>query len=191
MKIGFLSAKRAEQQFQEDFKKIIQVLESRGNTVVHHMNVPLEEILPLSYAQRQELFMKFYEQLADCDLVFVETSIQSTQVGFGLAYLRMKGKPTVILSHGEVANQFFPKGEVYSNLENMMAYQYDTASLSQVLDDALTYMEPHVEKRFTIIFPSHLLAKVEEKSHKLAMPKSVYIRQLIEKDLTAEKPTDK
>lgn len=183
MKIGFLAAKRSEKENAELFRKIINHLEAKGNEVIHHMDVSLDSILPLSYAQRQDLFMKFYEQLAECDLVFVETSMQSTQVGFGIAYLRMKGRPVVILSQGETAFPFFPKGEVYSNLENMMAYQYDSPNITEVLDEALEYMAPHLDKRFTIIFPSHLLAKVEEKSQKLAVPKSVYIRQLIEKDL--------
>lgn len=184
MKIGFLSAKRAEGQYKEEFEKIVSYFESLGHQVVHHMDVSLEKVLPLSYADRQDLFMKFYEQLAECDLVFVETSIQSTQVGFGLAYLRLKGRPTVILSQGDITNQFFPKGDVYSNWDNMMAYQYNKANIKEVVDDALSYMQPHIEKRFTIIFPAHLLAKVEGKAQKLAMPKSVYIRQLIEKDLT-------
>lgn len=183
MKIGFLAAKRGEKEFKDLFETIINHLTSKGHEVVHSMDTPLESIVPMNYAQRQEWFFNFYHKLEECDLVFAETSLQSTQVGFGLAQLRMKGHPVISLSQGEVTNQFFPKGEVYSNIENMMACHYDKNTIKQVLDEALAYMEPHLDKRFTIIFPANLLAKVEERSHDLHVPKSVYIRQLIEKDI--------
>lgn len=183
MKIGFLTSKRAERQFPQEYRMIVEYLQEKGHEVTHHMDVPLEKILPLSYAERQELFMKFYQNLAECDLVFADTSIQSTQVGFGLAYLRLKGLPVVILSQGEVANQFFPRGEVYSNLESMMAYQYNKSNIKEKLTDALDFMSQHVDKRFTIIFPPHLLNKIEAVARKKKLPKSVFIRQLIEEDL--------
>ncbi|HEX7042580.1 MAG TPA: hypothetical protein VF189_05000 [Patescibacteria group bacterium] len=183
MKIGFLASKRGEKQFRSEFLAIIDYLSKKGHSLIHHMEIPVEDILPLSYAKRQELFMEFYKELEECDLIIVETSLQSTQVGFGLAYLRMKGKPVVVLSQGEATFPFFPKGEVYSNLDNMMAYSYKKENFKKILDEALSYMKPHLEKRFTIIFPSHLLAKVEEHSKKRKLPKSVYIRQLIEEDL--------
>lgn len=182
MKIGLLTSKRAEQQFSELFEAIIVHLEKKGHEVVHHMQTPLEVILPLSYPQRQELFMKFYEKLEECDIIFAETSLQSTQVGFGLAHLRMKGRPVVILSQGDIANMHFPKGEVYSSIENTMAFQYSKTNISEVLDEALAMMEPHLDKRFTIIFPAHLMAQVEEEAQRRHLPKAVYIRQLIEED---------
>lgn len=183
MKIGFLTAKRAEKEFHEECTAIVEYLQSKGHEVVHMMDMPLESILPLEYAKRQELFMEFYEKLAECDLIVAETSMQSTQVGFGIAYLRMKGKPLIILSQGDAVFPYFPKGEVYSNMDNMMTYKYDKTHLKSVIDEALAYMEPHIDKRFSLIFPSYLLSQVEEKVQKLHMPKSVYIRQLIEKDL--------
>lgn len=186
MKIGFLTAKRAETQFPEEFKLIVQHLEQNGHEVIHHLDIPLESILPLSYAARQELFMDFYHRLTECDLVFADTSIQSTQVGFGLAYLRTKGLPVVILSQGELTNQFFPKGEIYSNIEHMMAYHYTKSTIKSILDEALDFMSEQMDKRFTMIFPANLMAKLEEFSQKKKLPKAVYIRQLIEKSLSED-----
>jgi predicted DNA binding CopG/RHH family protein len=70
-----------------------------------------------------------------------------------------------------------------------MIVAYDMSDLHEVVSDALSYMEQRIDKRFTVIFPSSLLAKIEEQVKKKKLPKSVYIRQLIEKDLqeTSEK----
>lgn len=183
MKIGFLTSYRAQDSKDKEYGKILAFLEKKGHEVVHHLDTNLSQLLPLGYAEREAIFMDFYKRLEECELVFVDCPVQSTQLGFGIAYLRSKGKPVVILTPKGTPLEFFPQGDIYSEIENMAVYQYDEKSIDEVLEEALEYMEPRIDKRFTIIFPSFLLAKIEEKAQKLHLPKAVYIRQLIEKDI--------
>ncbi len=184
MKIGFLTSHRGQKQFEKEHRKIIEVLEKKGHEVLHSMDMSIEKLLSISYMEREKVFIQFYESLEECELIFAECSLQSTQVGFGLAHLRAKGKPIVLLSLKGADPTLTPtKEEVYSNVQNMMVYEYTYETIRTVIDNAFTYMEPHLDKRFTIIFPAHLLAKVEEITKRKKIPKSVYIRQLIEKTL--------
>jgi len=183
MKIGLLSSHRGQKQFEKEHAGIVSYLEKKGHQVVHSMDMTIEKLIPLSYPEREAIFMEFYTKLEDCDIVIAECSIQSTQVGFGLAHIRSKGKPIVILSIKGVGGEFATPGETYSNVDNMFVSEYDLGTLSKVLDDALEYMQPHIDKRFTMIFPAYLLAKVEEVAHKKKLPKAVFIRQLIEQEL--------
>ncbi len=183
MKIGLLTSHRGQKQYEKEHALIVSHLQKRGHVVLHSFDTTIEKLIPLSYPEREAIFMKFYQDLEDCDLVIAECSVQSTQVGFGLSHLRSKGKPVIILSIKGSAGEFMAKGEAYSNVENMMVCEYTAETLTEVLDDALDFMEPRLDKRFTIIFPSGLLAKLEEKARKQKLPKAVYIRQLIEKDL--------
>lgn len=186
MKIGFLTSHRGQKQYEKDYRAIIAYFEKKGNEVIHSMDTTLEQLLAVNYAQREAILMKFYQKLEDCDVIFAECSVQSTQLGFGISYVRAKGKPVVMLYRKENAPDFYLQGEIYSSIENVLAYEYDSSELSRVLDEALAYVSEHLDKRFTIIFPSQLLLKVEEVSRKKKLPKSVYIRQLIEKDLATQ-----
>lgn len=186
MKIGLLASYRGQKHYEKEHRGLISHLEKRGHQVVHSLETKLDHLLKLSYVQREAIFMKFYQQLEDCDLIIAECSVQSTQVGFGLSYLRLKGKPTLILSIRGVAPEFAAPGEVYSQVENLAVFEYTLESIGSILDEALLFMEPNIDKRFTMIFPAKLLAKVEEVAKKKKLPKAVYIRQLIENDLKEE-----
>jgi len=187
MKIGLLSSYRGQKQFEKEHRGLVAHLEKRGHQVMHSLDTRLDHLISLSYIEREKIFLAFYEKLEACDLIFVECSVQSTQVGFGLSHLRSKGKPMIIVSIEGVAPEFAAKGNIYSEVENMTIYEYTFATIARVVDDAIAFMEPRLDKRFTIIFPAHLLAKVENKAQKKKLPKAVYIRQLIEKDLKEDK----
>src|SRR5579872_6262257 len=149
MKIGLLTSHRGQKLFEKNHWEIITHLQKRGYEVFHSMETTLEKLQQLSYAQREEIFIKFYQLLETCDLIFVENSIQSTQLGWGLGYLRDKGKPIVVLALKDAPNDVHVQGEVFSNAENMMAYTYTPESIHSVLDEAIDYMHNKVEKRFT------------------------------------------
>jgi hypothetical protein len=183
MKVGLLTSYRAQKVYSKQYMAIINHLQKRGHQVVHSMETTVDQLLPLIYADREKIFNDFYKKLEECDVIFVECSMQSTQVGYGFAQLHAKGKPLVQMTLRGVFQSFSPKGEIYSNLENIMAVEYDESDVAEVIDDALSYMSGHLDKRFTIIFPAHLMSELEEVAHKHKVPKAVYIRQLIEKSL--------
>lgn len=186
MRIGLLTSHRAQKQYEKQYRAIIDYLQKKGYQVVHSMDTTLEQLLPLTYSEREKIFNDYYKKLEECDVVFAECSLQSTQVGYGFAYLHAKGKPIVELTFRGAPESFTPKGELYSNIDNIMAAEYDESDMAEVIDDALDYMSDHLDKRFTIIFPSYLLARLEEVSRKRKLPKAVYIRQLIEQSLQEE-----
>lgn len=186
MKIGLLASYRGQKQYDKEHRAIIDHLQKRGHTVIHNMDTHIEVLAAMSYADREAIFMEHYKRLEVCEIVVAECSLQSTQVGFGLSYLRMKGKPIVMISKKGAQQQLEPKGEIYSNIEHLYIAEYDDSDLAEVLDDAVDYMSEQLDKRFTMIFPSELMARLEELSVKKKLPKAVFIRQLIEKSLAED-----
>lgn len=184
MKVGFLSSHRGQQKYIKEHKAVVNFFEKKKIEVVHSLDTSIESLLSLGWLEREAIFMNFYHKLETCDIVFAECTMQSTQVGFGLSYLRAKGMPIVMMTIRN-ADEYSPKKDVYSNIENLMFLQYDMSDITTALEEAVEFMEQRIDKRFTVIFPSHLLAKIEEQVKKKKLPKSVYIRQLIEKDLAA------
>ncbi len=184
MNIGLLTSHRWKKQYETMYNEMVEYLTSKGHHVVTS-NQTLDELIPMSYVEREAVFTDFYHKLLDCDLILAECTLQSTQVGFGLAFLRSRGKPIIILSMKAV-NEMQTKGEVYSNEENLAVYEYAKDDMKSTVNEALSSMESHLDKRFTIIFPANLMNKLEDVSRKQKLPKAVYIRQLIEEDLKNE-----
>lgn len=190
MKIGFLTAYRGQKVYGEHYQAIVSYLNSMGHEVTSNLDIQLEEIVKIPYVEREKIFLNFYKKLLDCTIVFVECSMQSTQVGFGIAYLRSQGKPVVLLSlHGapieSIPHVTFSADDTESNMENFMIATYKKESLKDVLKQAMEYMETIIDKRFNMVVPAHLYTRLEELSKKKKVPKAVYIRQLIEKDILA------
>lgn len=181
MKIGLLVSFRWKKECAPIFEKMMKFFKDKGHKVVTS-DISVDQLHPLGYVEREKIFMRFYEKLEACDVVFAECSLQSTQVGFGLSYLRSKGKPIVILSHENMTGMSV-KGEVYSNVENLAVFEYNDNNFLQILAEALSILESRIDKRFTIIFPADLMAQLEDISLKKHLPKSVYIRNIIENAL--------
>src|SRR5690242_19194700 len=99
MKIGLLSSHRGQKQLEKQHKAIVDHLKKRGHEVVHSMDTSIDHLMNLTYIEREKIFVKYYKELEECDMVIAECTLQSTQVGFGVSYIRSKGKPTVILTH--------------------------------------------------------------------------------------------
>ena len=186
MKIGILASHRGQNQYKDQYNAVIQFLEKKGHTLVHSMDTSLDSLILLNYVERERKFYDFFQELEQCDVVIGECSIQSTYVGFGLAYLRQKGKPIIIISQKGSGGQYATKGEVYSEMENMMVTEYEPFNMLSIIDDAISFMQERLDKRFTMIFPANLMAKLESMSKKKRLPKAVYIRQLLEDRLATE-----
>lgn len=189
MKIGFLTSHRGQKQFESEYWQIISFLQKKGHDVVHSMETKIEDIAKLPYIERERIFHEFFQSLESCDLVLAECSIQSTQVGFGLAYLRDRGKPIIISSEKGSQGEFSPQGDVYSEVENMMVVEYEKHNMLTVIKDAIELMEGRLDKRFTMIFPAYLMAQLDEHSRKKRLPKAVYIRQVLERTIKEETAT--
>lgn len=189
MKIGFLTSHRGQEKYGKEYWEIIHFLEKKGHEVVHSMDVSLESLIKLTYPERERIFGNHFATLETCDMVLAECSIQSTQVGFGLAYLREKGKPLIIISEKGSQGNYSPLGDVYSEVESMIVAEYTKDTILSIISNALEFMSEKLDKRFTMIFPAYLMAKLETTARQKKLPKAVYIRQVIEESLKKDNNT--
>lgn len=184
MNIGLLTSVRGQKKLGKYYQAILSHLQADGHDVVHNLDLTEVQLAPMSYPEREELFLGFYKRLLDCEVIIAECSLQSLQVGYGLSFLRDHGRAIIALYLKGEESELGVIKDLFSAVENIAIYEYEPGNISSTVDEALEYMAPHLDKRFTIIFPSGLLAKVEEVARAKKLPKAVYIRQLIEKDLS-------
>ncbi len=187
MKVGIVASLRGRDQYGHHYETIINHLEKKGHTAIHSLHIKMEEILKLPSPERDIYFNKFYKKLLkEADVILVECSFSSMNVGYGTAFLVHNGKPVVAIyvegSHGAGF------GVDYLNNEDdrITVLSYKEDELANTLEYVLKLLETKVDRRFTMVFPSRLMAKLEEISIRKKLPKAVFIRQAIENALASE-----
>ncbi|OGG13229.1 hypothetical protein A3D77_00720 [Candidatus Gottesmanbacteria bacterium RIFCSPHIGHO2_02_FULL_39_11] len=164
-----------------NYTKIIEYLESKGHTVIADHIVQTEE-KEIQYEKKEER-LAFHEQLekwlSSCDFVVAETTYPSISVGFEISLALHRGKPVLLLH----ANPDPPTLIAHHKNENLVCERYTSDTLPQIIDEFIQYAQGNEDTRFTFFVTPRISSYLDEVSRKKKMPKSVYLRRLIEADM--------
>ncbi len=185
MKAYFTASVVGKKYHLADYERIVSLLSSRG------IEVAAEHILQASEAkiriESKEDRIKFQKKLegwiVSSDFVVVEASFPSISVGYEIALALHRAKPVLVLYKEEAPSL------ITDNEENHLVVQkYDTQNLPGILDDFVNYVRGGSDTRFTFFITSEIGAYLENVSKKAKVPKSVYLRNLITKDMNTRMP---
>lgn len=163
------------------YQKIIDILESRGIEVIH------EHILGTTEAQirlqSREERLKFHQELENwihsAHFMVAETSFPSISVGYEISLALDRGKPILILySEGDP-----PSLLAYHESERIVCEKYSLANLESIISDFLLYVRGAGDTRFTFFIGSKQAAYLDKAAKKERLPKSAYLRRLIDLDM--------
>lgn len=165
----------------EYYNKIIGILNSHGIDVISDHIINIEE--PQIHLQSKEQRLKFHEQLEKwingCDFMVVESSFPSISVGYEISLAIHRDKPILILyREGDP-----PSLLAYHHHEKLVVEKYSEATLADIIDDFINFARSGNDHRFTFFITPAISAYLEETSRKQKLPKSVYLRKLIEADM--------
>lgn len=184
MNIYFTASIVGKKHYLENYNKIIEYLTSKHHEVIsdHIINTTEDQIR----IEEKEERIKFQRQLENwiksCDAVIVEASFPSISVGYEISLAVHFGKPVLIL----YCDGNPPSLLVHHHEEKIICEKYSKYILEETLDDFLHYAQGSSDARFTFYITSKIAAYLNDISLKKKIPKSVYLRRLIEKDI-AEK----
>lgn len=165
----------------DKYRKIIEILDKRNIEVI------AEHILETTEAQirlqTKKERLKFHAELEgwinSCDFMVAETSFPSISVGYEISLALQRGKPILILySEGDP-----PSLMAYHESEKIVCEKYSLETLESVIFDFLLYVHGGNDTRFTFFITSKIAAYLDKVSRNKKIPKSVYLRQLIEEDM--------
>lgn len=125
-------------------------------------------------------------QISSCDFVVAETSYPSTKVGCEISLALEAGKPVLIL---------FSQGDPPSLLaqhkgETLMCEKYTPSTLKNIIDDFISFTEKENDFRYTFSISREMADYLKQVAKKERLPKSVYLRSLIQKDMVAQQSID-
>ena len=112
-------------------------------------------------------------------LTTAETSFPSISIGYEISLALHLLKPILILySTGDP-----PTLLAHHKEEKLVCEKYNKDTLSDIIDDFINYVRGTIDTRFTFFITPKIASFLEKVSKKNKLPKSVYLRKLIEKDM--------
>lgn len=169
---------------EESCKKIVDLTKQSGNEIVsdHILNTTNEQMA----RWKKDKDIKYHQFVMDgvksCDAVFAEISHPSTSVGYLISLASQVGKPVVCFYKGDQKPHLFNTLEE-QNDKFFVARYSKLEDLDTLVPEMIHYASTNQDTRFNFfVSPRHVnyldwIAKTRK------LPRSVYLRKLIEKEM--------
>ncbi len=180
MKIHFVAAVDGNI---DDYTRIVRIIEKKNHELItnHYLERKLDEIVSESsaeselYAKKSQLWMK------KADVVVFESTKSDASVGYELAVALNLLKPVIVLFH---ENKGIPPHSLKGvSSEKLQILGYDDETLSEMLELALEHASEISDVRFNFFISPTIGTYLDWISKNKKIPRSVYLRNLIERDM--------
>ena len=181
LNLYFTASIAARDRYLSNYQQIISHIEKKGHSMVaEHILKPTEKEISMGSREERLAFHSKLEQwIYNCDGLIAETSFPSISVGYEISLALRVGKPVLILySEGEP-----PSLLAHHKDEKLLCEKYSAVTLPSIIDDFLHYIQSKSDLRFTFFITPKIASYLDEIAKKNKLPKSVYLRKLIERDM--------
>lgn len=175
MRIYFTVGDSADKGYREQITAIHRILKDKHKVI----SVEQEESSENSVA----LFQEKYRKLQTADVLVAEVTYACSTLQYELATALEISKQVILLYKGREPPLVEKLLSTQGISENIQLLQYTNNDLEKKLTSALTISRTNLDTRFTILLPACITAYLDKISHTKHIPKSVYIRQLIEREM--------
>ena len=180
--VYFTASITGKKDFLENYLQIVGHLQKRNMKVLsdHILKSEHSQVIKETRKERLEFQSQLEKWINSADFVVAETSFPSISVGYEISLAIQKDKPVLILYRSET-----PPTLLQDHIQEKVACeQYDSSeNLKMIIDDFINFVRGTNDSRFTFFITSEISTYLKKVSIKERVPKSVYLRQLIEKDM--------
>lgn len=186
MKIYFTaSVSNATPEIRGYYKKIIDVLENLGHTVVadHVLGKDKADINGQTEAEALAVQKHMSQWKKQADIVLIEASTPSFGVGQEISEALGDNKQVIIMHLPD------RKPHILVNQGQDVIYfaEYTPDKIRTVLEDYIEYAKTHSDTRFNFFISPLIGGYLDWISRNKKIPRAVYLRQLIEVDMRGNK----
>lgn len=181
LKVYFTAAIAQKETFGKYYDIIVQVLLNKGHQVQHEhiTDGSIDKIQSEDHEETSRYYRRMLKRLTDADLVVAEASFPSTiNVGHEITLALEKGKPVVVLykkGHDPVLFHGI-------NSERLVLLEYTDMTLADSVVEAIEFAKDRSDTRFNFFISPALSHYLDWITQHKKVPRSVYLRQLIEDD---------
>lgn len=184
LNLYFTASIAAKDQYIDKYRKIISCVEESGHEIIadHILNTSEREVNISSREKRLEFHNQLEKWIHGSDALIAETSFPSISVGYEISLALRVGKPVLVLySEGDA-----PSLLAHHSDEKLLTEKYTMGTLPGIIDDFIHYVSSKADLRFTFFITPKIASYLDTVAKKEKLPKSVYLRKLIEKDMGFE-----
>ena len=178
MKVYFIASPRFVLKDTQLFENIFEVLDSK---------VRLIDDSVLRWIKKGFLYDSCYKTALDkikkADVVVVEVTGHSMSMGFVIVKAIELNKPVIAL-YKDKSKQVFLK---WMNSNRLIMAPYNKKNIVKVIDNSLKQAVKLADLRFNFFVSSSILNYLDWVSNHKMVPKSVFLRKLIEKEMKKDK----
>ena len=182
MKIYFTSSARGVREFKKKYGRIFQTIEKLGHKNLDDLVLTIDK--DVFYDGTHDDQTTLYEQtikfIKESDIIILEVTVPSFSMGYVLHKALEMNKPVIALY--QTGNPpFFAQG-----IENdkLQVIEYSESDIENTLRDAIEYAQGKADVRFNFFISPSIGNYLDWISRVKKIPRSVYLRGLIEKDLS-------
>lgn len=181
MKIYFTASISGGSENGNNYKAIVSSIESMGHEIMarHILDVSSDSLKSESLEEREQHYKKVEKWISKSDLVVVESSHPSTNVGYEISMALEREKPVLCLH----VKDKVPVLLMGVNTDKFRVVEYDIKSLKSLLEVYLDELSKLQDTRFNFFISPKIGIYLDWVSKKKRVPRAVFLRRLIEDDM--------
>ncbi|KUK79229.1 MAG: hypothetical protein XD95_0535 [Microgenomates bacterium 39_7] len=181
MKIHFDASGRGFDEFGKYYKKIDDVIKELGHQSTNNMfdSSVVQQFYDGPHEKRVRRYKNLMTSLKQSDLVVLEVSIHSLSMGFWMQKALELNKPVIAL-HLKEYDPSFLQG---IDNEKLQLIEYEEENLEEVLRYAIDFASDQQDTRFNFFISPKHQNYLDWISQNRKIPRSVFLRRLIEKHM--------
>lgn len=186
MKVYFLGSLSGIHKYKNIYKKIVSILEQKEHKVYcdHILNVDPENVTTLDEDARKKYFSKMRRTILQSDFVVAEVSHPTPNIGYEIAFAVENEKPILVL-HDEKSNVF--PILLGNSSDKIVIKTYNSGDLEKVISKGIKALKAKMDIRFNFFISSEIVRYLDWIAKVKRVPRSVYLRDLIEDDMKKHK----
>jgi hypothetical protein len=181
MRIYFGSSPQVKEKHAAEIKRIYQLLEKFGfkHTSDFIVKVEPEKYFQLSVEELNLLHQKTLESIKKAEICIFEASLHDLSVGFLINFSLDLGKIVIVLSQNQEVPFLFRQVKE----GNLIFVLYSDKDLEEKLKEAVDQAKGRSDIRFNFFVTPQILAYLDWLSNRKRIPRAVYLRGLIEREM--------
>ncbi|PIY78961.1 MAG: hypothetical protein COY81_05265 [Candidatus Pacebacteria bacterium CG_4_10_14_0_8_um_filter_43_12] len=181
MKVYFTASLRGKKNNDLDYTKIYSAIENLGHQNIDDLVISgnTQQFYTGSHNDQLSLYKKALDNVKTADLIILEVSIPSLSMGFLLLKALEASKPVIAL-YKVGYSPFFALG---IDDERLQVVDYTEESIEEELKSAIEVAQEKADVRFNFFISPAIGRYLDWVSRVKKIPRSVYLRALIEKEI--------
>ena len=181
MRIYFTASIVGKKYHLPNYLKIIGIVKKDNHQIIeeHIIQGSESQIKQENKNERLKFQSQLDKWINNCDCMIAETSFPSISVGYEISLALSRGKPVLILYSSGNA----PTLLAHHRDDKLVCEKYTADTLEDIIKDFLNYVQGANDMRFTFFITSEIASYLDKISRNKKIPKSVYLRRLIEKEM--------